>query len=83
MFGPQRNMTAYIASLNKLDKRTGFDYIYPSHAKEKVSRDVIPQLIEGAEKIMSGEIKGEPTKRFSNAVGRYDVGISRFLCELP
>ncbi len=82
MFGPQRNMTAYIASLKKLDKRTDFDYIYPSHAKEKINRTVIPQLIEGAEKIMSGEIKGEPTERFGNAVGRYDEGVTRFLSEL-
>ena len=50
MFGPHRDMDAYIAGLERLMLRDDFDWIYPSHAKEKVSRDVIVPLIDGAKK---------------------------------
>ena len=83
MFGPHRDMDAYIASLKRLSERGGFDCIYPSHASEKVGRDAIEKLICGAEAILAGKVV--PTKRelFGKTVGSYDVGVSRFLCELP
>ena len=80
MFGAHRDMEAYVASLERLDRRDDFDFIYPSHAKEKVSRTVIPQLIEGAKKIMNGEIKGKEENRHGNKVLSFDAGVSRFLC---
>ena len=80
MFGPQRDMCAYVASLERLDKRDDFDFIFPSHAKEKISRAVIPQLIEGAKRIMAGEIKGKEEDRHGMTVFSCDVGVSRFLC---
>ncbi|MBR0510934.1 MAG: MBL fold metallo-hydrolase [Clostridia bacterium] len=80
MFGAQRDFGAYIASLKRLMLRKDFDYIYPSHAKEKVSRDVIPQLIAGAERILAGTIKGTRTERFGKKIRICDAGVSRFLC---
>ncbi len=81
MFGPQREMTAYIASLKRLMKRDDFDFIYPSHGDEKVSRDVIPALIEGAEKILARKIRGEEKEFFGKKAVVYDIGVSRFLCD--
>ena len=81
MFGQHRDMDAYIAGLERLSERGGFDWIYPSHAKEKVSCDVIPQLIEGAKRILAGQIPGEEIEVHGKKVASCDVGISRFLCE--
>lgn len=61
--------------------RNDFDCIYPSHAKEKVARDVIPKLIDGANRILSGTVPGKETERFGRTIRYYDVGVSRFLCE--
>ena len=81
MFGQHRDMDAYIAGLERLSECGGFDWIYPSHAKEKVSCDVIPQLIEGAKRILAGQIPGEEIEVHGKKVASCDVGISRFLCE--
>ena len=80
MFGQQRDMISYIASLERLLRRDDFDFIYPSHAREKVSRDVIPQLIEGAKRILAGEVGGVEIELFGKKAIRRDVGVSRFLC---
>ena len=81
MFGPQRDMDAYIASLKRLSLRDDFDFIYPSHAEEKVSRDVIPRLIDGAKRILAGEIEGKQAERFGKTFCVFDVGVARFLYE--
>ena len=83
MFGDQRDMDAYIAGLERLLERGDFDFIYPSHAKEKVSRDVIPELIYGAKDILAGKIPGKEIEVHGKKVTSCDVGVSRFLCELP
>ena len=83
MFGDHRNMDAYIAGLERLLERGDFDFIYPSHAKEKVSRDVIPELIDGAKDILAGKIPGKEIGVHGKKVTSCDVGVSRFLCELP
>ena len=80
MFGAHRDMEAYIASLGRLDLRTDFDFIFPSHAKEKVGRAAIPLLIDGAQRILSGEIEGKEQERHGRKILSFDAGISRFLC---
>lgn len=82
MFGPQRDFSAYIASLERLEKRDDFDFIYPSHAKEKVSREVIPQLIDGARRILAGGVEGHEIDLHGRKAVCRDVGIARFLCNL-
>ena len=82
MFGPHRNFEAYIAGLERLMEREDFDWIYPSHAKEKVSRDVIPELIRGAKAILAGELDGEQREMFGQTIRSIDVGPARFLCEV-
>ena len=81
MFGPQREMAAYIASLKRVSRRTDFDLIYPSHAKERVGRAAIAALIDGAGRILSGEIVGKRTERYGKMIRVCDAGVSRFLCE--
>lgn len=82
MFGDHRDMEAYIASLMRLEKRNDFDWIYPSHAKEKVSRNVIPKLIDGAQAVLDRRISGIERDMFGKKVLSYDAGVARFLCEL-
>lgn len=81
MFGQHRDIDAYIASLERLSRRNDFDYIYPSHAKEKVSRDVIAPLIEGAKRILAGKVEGKQAERFGKTFCVFDVGVARFLYE--
>lgn len=82
MFGSHRNMKKYIASLQDLMKRANeFDYIYPSHAKIPVSKYIIPQLIEGASKILEGRVPGIQQEVHGTIITAYDIGIDRFLCD--
>ena len=80
MFGPQRDFDAYIASLKRLLQRDDFDAVYPSHANEQVSRDVIPLLIEGAERVLAGKVEPIKRERFGKTFTVCDVGVARFLC---
>ena len=82
MFGPQRDFKAYIASLERLEKRDDFDFIYPSHAMEKVGREVVPQLIDGARRILAGGVEGHEIDLHGRKAVCRDVGIARFLCPI-
>ncbi len=79
MFGQHRDMGAYAAGLKRLMRRDDFDWIYPSHAAEKVSRDVIPQLIEGAERILAGKAEWTEAELHGNVIRVVDAGAARFL----
>ncbi len=79
MFGQHRDTGAYAAGLRRLLQRNDFDWIYPSHAKEKVSRDVIPLLIEGAEKILAGQAAWKEAEVHGTKIRVADAGIARFL----
>ena len=81
MFGPQRDMDAYVSSLQRLALRDDFDCIYPSHANEKVGREVIAPLTDGARRILAGELTGAEQERFGTKIRVCDAGVSRFLCE--
>ena len=83
MFGQHRDMRAYIASLKRLMKRDDFDVIYPSHSEERVSKDVIPELIRGAEKILAEEVAWTEREMYGKRIAVYDVGVDCFLCDLP
>lgn len=82
MFGVQREMHAYLLSLEKLEKyRDRFDVIYPSHGSFPVRPDLIDGLHEGAERILAGEVTGTDRELHGRTVKRYDVGCAGFLCE--
>ncbi len=82
MFGKNRNMNDYIASLKALEKRTNeFDEIWPSHADFPVYPDCIPKLRDGAEKIVNGKITGKETDFFGQKIMVYDLGFTALLYE--
>ena len=83
MFGLHRDMQAYIFGLSHLlSFGADFDWVYPSHAKEKVGKDVIQKLIEAAEKILAGMVEGTPKELHGARILSYDAGICRFLCDI-
>ena len=82
MFGEHRNMEKYIESLTGLSKYEGrFDIIYPSHSTFPVSKELIPKLISGAKKILSGEAEGNTVDMFGKPVKLYQFEFAGFLCE--
>jgi len=78
MFGEGRNMDAYIASLEVLEtlrcnEASTFDTIYPSHGEFPISSSIIPQLLDGARRLLAGElVGGEPP--FPIPAQFYDIG---------
>ncbi len=83
MFGPNRDMEAYVAGLERLMRRSGeFDAVYPSHAELRVGKEVIPELIRGARDILAGKIEGQKKEMHGMTVRSCDAGVSRFLCDL-
>ena len=80
MFGDHRDLSRYVESLEKLlpmlDK---IDEIWPSHADLPVPPSVVPALIEGAKKILDGEIRGEPVEAHGRTILRADIGVTGML----
>jgi len=57
MFGPARNLTAYLASLEKLIKLQGaFDVIYPSHGTFPISPEQIETVRKAALELAAGAL---------------------------
>ncbi len=83
MFGIHRELRTYVYGLKKLLTRKDFDLVYPSHADLPVGRDVIPELIAGAEEILCGRASGKPVNVHGTDVMAYDVGRNVLLCDLP
>ncbi len=80
MFGPQRDLTKFAESLETLVDMAGqFDVIYPCHGDLAVKPDVIPQLLEGARKVIAGEVAGEPRQMFGTTIHACDVGVDVLL----
>lgn len=79
MFGPQRNIYDYVKSLKHiLTFKHRFDTIYPSHGNFPVEPGLIEQLIEGAESIIRGEVKGEEMDLFGNPIRLYKFPYAGF-----
>lgn len=82
MFGPMRELSAYILSLKRLltfaDRITA---IYPCHGTCPVGTDIIEKLIQGAEKVEREEIAPEPFEMFGHKVSAYDIGAAVLLCD--
>lgn len=84
MFGPGRNLAAYIASMEKLLQMVDlFDVVHPSHSGVGLDGGIVAQLLEGARQIQRGAVAGEPAEVHGMPIMRYDVGAARFLCGVP
>lgn len=82
MFGPMRNVPAYILSLKRLISfEKEIKSIYPCHGTCPVGFSIIPKLIEGAEKVERGEIASVPFEMFGHKVSAYDIGAAVLLCD--
>lgn len=83
MFGPMREMRAYVTSLEKLEAMAEdgkFTAIYPSHASIPVDPSILAPLKEAAEKVIRGE--GEKTAMDmwgGNKVTLYKFEVAGFL----
>ena len=82
MFGPYRDMEAYVLGLEHVwEFEAEYDFIYPSHAKMPVNKNIIPKLIEGAKAILAGTVEGVPGEMHGHPILTYDIGVSRFFCD--
>ena len=82
MFGSARDLSIYPASMEHLLAYAElFDEVWPSHSEFPVSPSIIPQLIEGAEKILAGEAEGEPFEVHGKTVRLVRFPFAGFLCE--
>ena len=80
MFGPMRNLAAYILSLQRLQGMVDeISAIYPSHGKCPLEPSIIEKLIEGAQRVESGEIEGGFIEVFGQKVMTYNLGVATFL----
>lgn len=60
MFGPGRDLPAYVDTLRRLCACAGrFDTILPSHGPLPVPGEYLSELLEGAEKLLAGQLSGE------------------------
>ena len=82
MFGVQREMHAYMLSLQYLwGFRDLFDEIYPSHETCPLKPELIMTLYEAAGKVMAGEVRGRDVEVMGHPAAAYDVGAAVFLCD--
>ena len=81
MFGPGRNLPAYLAGMEKLQgMRARFDTVYPSHGDFPVGADILDGLIAGGNKVLAGEVNGTKDAFMDVPVQVFDVGVAKFLC---
>jgi hydroxyacylglutathione hydrolase len=82
MFGPGRNIKAYIASMIKLAVISNrFDTVYPSHGPIPISSDILDGLIIGAKRVLNREIEGMKAERTGISAKLFDIGVAKFLYE--
>lgn len=84
MFGVQREMHAYLLSLEKLERQKDrFDVIYPSHGTFPVKPELIAQLHDAANRVMAGKAENSDIKMHGTLVKKFDMGVASFLCDAP
>lgn len=82
MFGPMRDLSAYILSLKRLLAMSdSISRIYPCHGTCPINSGIIPELIAGAERIERGELTPQPVSMFGQSAAAYDIGAAVLLCD--
>lgn len=75
MFGENRDIAAYEASLRKLERmKERFDWIFPCHASECVKPSIIGELIDGVGKMRAGKIRPQEAVYLDTKVKEYHIG---------
>ena len=84
MFGPRRDLALFTQSLRHLSEYEGqFDEIYPMHGLFPVKPELIGQLLEGAQQVLSGKAEGRLVKVFDREVTLYRFPYAGFLYGPP
>ncbi len=78
MFGPYRNMVAYIASAKRL-KEYDIKEIWPSHADFPISKESIDYIIADAQDILSEKIKGVSIDFHGRTIHKYTGKYNSYL----
>ena len=82
MFGSHRNMRDYNCSMKRLKEHVGdFDEVWPSHSSIPVKPELIDQLIDGSEAILSGNAPFTEEEMRGNRIRVYNMGYATFLCD--
>ncbi len=81
MFGPGRDLPAYVGSLGKLLQiKDKFDTVLACHGDLPIGSDVVEKLLAGAKKVLAGEAKfEEKTTPFGAQVKACDAGCAVLL----
>jgi len=80
MGDPWRDFGAYMCSIRKLiGMRERFDTVYTSHGSFPVGADILDGLLDGAQRVKNGAIKGVETD-FIKGKKLYDTGAAKFVC---
>ena len=75
MFGEQRDIAAYEASLRKLLEMDGqFEWLFPCHGSGRVSKEILPKLLEGVETMRKGKIAPVKAVYLDTEVHEYHIG---------
>lgn len=81
LFGPMRNLIGYRQSLDKVwVRRSEYDKIFPSHASLPLKPDIIPDLMECTDQILTGEASFQIGEKFGMPVKIYEMKTAVFLC---
>lgn len=80
MFGLERDLLAYLYSLEKLKRRQdAFDVVYPCHGSFPAPASILDGLIQGVRDILDGKIRGEPAEEWGIPIRVYDIGAAKIL----
>lgn len=82
MFGPMRDLSAYIHSLRRLDRyKDDIKEIYYNHGTIPLDYTIVPKLIDGAISIERGELTHKEAELIGQKIHVYDIGAASFLCD--
>ena len=82
MFGPYRDLGAYILSLRRLiEFNKDIKKIYPCHGTYPLDFSIVDKLIDGAQRVEKHEISATKVELFGNTINAYDIGVATLLCE--
>ena len=80
LFGPMREINAYISSLERLNSiKSRFDTIYPSHGTPELNPSFIDILLSGVRKVKNKEINYKQINLFGKTLSLYDIGCAKVL----
>lgn len=82
MFGVQREIHAYVKSLQKLeDYKELYDEVYPSHGSIPLAADFSDKLIATAEEIIAGKCSGEAMEFYGTPIRKISENGCAFLVD--